>query len=54
LGAVNGNRPLRRGSHFFQIQDLNREGKVESGVGNARRIPLNGRRFESLEKAKPT
>src|SRR5271166_2558569 len=34
-----------------RIQDPDRKGKVESGVGHARRTPLKGLRFESLEEA---
>ena len=34
-----------------RIQDPDRKGKVESGVGHAQRTPLKGRRFESLEEA---
>src|SRR5438128_3180643 len=34
-----------------RIQDPDREGKVESGVGHAQRTPLKGLRFESLEEA---
>jgi transposase len=34
-----------------RIQDPNRKGKVESGVGHAQKTPLKGLRFESLEQA---
>jgi len=34
-----------------RIQDPDRKGKVESGVGHAQRTPLRGLRFESLEAA---
>ena len=34
-----------------RIQDPNRKGKVESGVGHAQKTPLKGKRFESLEEA---
>jgi transposase len=34
-----------------RIQDPDRKGKVESGVGHAQRTPLKGLRFESLEEA---
>jgi transposase len=34
-----------------RIQDPDRKGKVESGVGHAQRTPLKGLRFESLESA---
>src|SRR5438270_7037948 len=34
-----------------RIQDPDRKGKVESGVGHAQRTPLQGLRFESLEEA---
>src|SRR2546428_487815 len=34
-----------------RIQDPDRKGKVESGVGHAKRTPLKGMRFESLEEA---
>jgi hypothetical protein len=34
-----------------RIQDLDRKGKVEPGVGYAKRTPLKGRRFESLDEA---
>jgi len=34
-----------------RIQDPDRKGKVESGVGHAKKTPLKGRRFESLEEA---
>jgi len=34
-----------------QIQDPDRKGKVESGVGHAQKTPLKGLRFESLEQA---
>ncbi|MBV8891118.1 MAG: IS21 family transposase [Acidobacteria bacterium] len=34
-----------------RIQDPDRKGKVESGVGYAQRTPLKGKRFESLEEA---
>jgi transposase len=34
-----------------RIQDPDRKGKVESGVGHAQRTPLKGLRFESLQDA---
>jgi len=34
-----------------RIQDPDRKGKVESGVGHAQRTPLKGKRFQSLEEA---
>jgi transposase len=34
-----------------RIQDPDRKGKVESGIGHAKRTPLKGMRFESLEEA---
>src|SRR5947207_8604953 len=34
-----------------RIQDPDRKGKVESGVGHAQKTPLKGLRFESLEDA---
>jgi transposase len=34
-----------------RVQDPDRKGKVESGVGHAKRTPLKGQRFESLEDA---
>jgi transposase len=34
-----------------RVQDPDRKGKVESGVGHAQKTPLKGRRFESLEEA---
>ncbi len=34
-----------------RIQDPDRKGKVESGVGHAQKTPLKGQRFESLEEA---
>jgi transposase len=34
-----------------RIQDPDRKGKVESGVGHAQKTPLRGLRFESLEEA---
>jgi hypothetical protein len=34
-----------------QIQDPDRKGKVESGIGHTQRTPLKGMRFESLEEA---
>jgi transposase len=34
-----------------RIKDPDRKGKVESGVGHAKRTPLKGMRFESLEEA---
>ncbi len=34
-----------------RIQDPDRKGKVESGVGHAQRTPLKGLRFETLEEA---
>ncbi len=33
-----------------RVQDPDRKGKVESGVGHAQRTPLKGQRFESLEE----
>jgi len=33
-----------------RVQDPDRKGKVESGVGHAQRTPLKGLRFESLEE----
>lgn len=33
------------------MQDPDRKGKVESGVGHAQKTPLKGQRFESLEQA---
>jgi hypothetical protein len=34
-----------------RIQDPDRKGKVESGVGHAQKTPLKGLRFESIEEA---
>jgi transposase len=34
-----------------RVQDPDRKGKVESGVGHAKRTPLKGMRYESLEQA---
>jgi transposase len=34
-----------------RIRDADRKGKVESGVGHAKKTPLKGTRFESLEEA---
>jgi transposase len=34
-----------------RVQDPDRKGKVESGVGHAQRTPLKGMRFERLEEA---
>src|SRR6516164_926836 len=34
-----------------RVQDPDRKGKVESGVGHAKKTPLKGMRFESLEEA---
>jgi hypothetical protein len=34
-----------------RVGDPDRKGKVESGVGHAKRTPLKGMRFESLEEA---
>jgi len=34
-----------------RVQDPDRKGKVESGVGHAKKTPLKGLRFESLEEA---
>jgi transposase len=34
-----------------RIQDPNRKGKVEAGIGHTQRTPLKGLRFESLEEA---
>jgi transposase len=34
-----------------RVQDPDRKGKVESGVGHAQKTPLKGQRFESLEEA---
>jgi transposase len=34
-----------------RIQDPDRKGKVESGIGHTKRTPLKGIRFESLEEA---
>src|SRR4030095_13136741 len=34
-----------------RIQDPDRKGKVESGIGHAQKTPLKGQRFESLEEA---
>jgi transposase len=34
-----------------RIQDPDRKGKVESGVGHAQKTPLKGQRFETLEEA---
>ena len=34
-----------------RIQDPDRKGKVESGIGHTQRTPLKGMRFESLEEA---
>jgi hypothetical protein len=34
-----------------RIQDPDRKGKVESGVGHAQRTPLKGLRFEGLQEA---
>jgi transposase len=34
-----------------RIRDPDRKGKVEAGVGHAKKTPLRGKRFESLEEA---
>ena len=34
-----------------RIQDPDRKGKVESGIGHTQKTPLKGMRFESLEEA---
>ena len=34
-----------------RIQDPDRKGKVESGIGHTQKTPLKGMRFESLEQA---
>ena len=34
-----------------RVNDPDRKGKVESGVGHAKKTPLQGKRFESLEEA---
>src|SRR5580658_6732789 len=34
-----------------RVQDPDRKGKVESGVGHAQKTPLKGLRFETLEEA---
>src|SRR6267378_3851623 len=34
-----------------RIQDPDRKGKVESGIGHTQKTPLKGQRFESLEEA---
>jgi transposase len=34
-----------------RVQDPDRKGKVESGVGHAQKTPLKGQRFETLEEA---
>ena len=34
-----------------RVSDPDRKGKVESGVGHAKKTPLKGKRFESLEEA---
>ena len=34
-----------------RVNDPDRKGKVESGVGHTKRTPLKGKRFESLEEA---
>jgi len=34
-----------------RVNDPDRKGKVESGVGHAQKTPLKGKRFESLEEA---
>jgi transposase len=34
-----------------KVRDPDRKGKVESGVGHAKRTPLKGKKFESLEEA---
>ena len=34
-----------------QVQDPDRKGKVESGVGHAQKTPLKGQRFESMAEA---
>jgi len=34
-----------------RVQDPDRKGKVESGIGHTQRTPLKGMRFESLEEA---
>ncbi len=34
-----------------RIQDPDRKGKVESGIGHAQKTPLKGLRFESLKEA---
>jgi transposase len=34
-----------------RVRDPDRKGKVEAGVGHAKKTPLKGKRFESLEEA---
>ena len=34
-----------------RVADPDRKGKVEAGVGHAKKTPLKGQRFESLEQA---
>src|SRR5258706_3407779 len=34
-----------------RVRDPDRKGKVESGVGHAKKTPLKGQRFESLDEA---
>src|SRR5271154_3543598 len=34
-----------------RVRDPDRKGKVEAGVGHAKKTPLKGQRFESLEEA---
>jgi transposase len=34
-----------------RVRDPDRKGKVEAGVGHAKRTPLKGMRFETLEEA---
>ena len=36
-----------------RVRDPDRKGKVEAGVGHAKKTPLRGMRFESLADAQP-
>jgi len=43
--------PVDLGRLGCRVGDPDRKGKVEAGVGHAKKTPLRGLRFESLDEA---
>jgi hypothetical protein len=51
LGDTTRQQILALGRLGCRVGDPDRKGKVEAGVGHAKKTPLRGLRFESLDEA---